>query len=340
MAVQRHSTRSGSVTVRPGHPTQVAGPTSEFLADVLDGLGKAQKTLPCKYFYDKVGSQLFNAICETPEYYPTRTELAIMRTHVTEIADRLGPGCLLIEYGSGSSLKTRSLLRRLPRPTAYVPVDISAEHLHQTVADLVRRFPDVEVKPVAADFTRPFTLPSVATEIRRRIVYFPGSTIGNFTPTEARGLLQEIAELAGPGGGLLIGVDLKKDPAILQAAYNDAQGVTAAFNQNLLVRIKRELGASLNLEGFRHRAFYNESAGRVEMHLESLDEQTVSVGGQAIHFRRGETIHTENSHKYTVEEFACLAETVSLQLVQTWMDPQHLFSVQLYECQVVPASTP
>jgi L-histidine N-alpha-methyltransferase len=331
MAVQRHTTGSGSLRPCPERWCRASGAGSEFLSDVLAGLRRAQKTLPCKYFYDQVGSELFDAICQTPEYYPTRTELAIMRTHIAAMAKRLGPGCLVIEYGSGSSLKTRVLLRELARPTAYIPVDISSGYLYQTAAGLVRRFPDVEVKPVAADFTRPFIIPAVATSIRRRIIYFPGSTIGNLTPQEARELLRAIARQVGSGGGLLIGVDLKKDPAILHAAYNDAAGVTAAFNLNLLARIQRELGARLNLAGFRHRAFYQQSEGRVEMHLESLDEQIIQIGEHIFPFRRGETIHTENSHKYTIAEFACLAARVGFHLVEFWTDPEQLFSVHYYE---------
>ena len=257
MAVQRNTTRSGRLT-HP--PTRKADQRAGFLADVLAGLGRDRKELPCKYLYDATGSELFDAICELPEYYPTRTELAIMRANAADMADRLGAGCLVVEYGSGSSVKTRILLRHLARPTAYVPVDISRDHLLKSAADLGQRFPDVEVKPVAADFTKPFDLPPVARDVNRRVVYFPGSTIGNFTPPEALGLLRTIADQCGPGGGLLIGVDMKKDPAVLKAAYDDAAGVTAGFNLNLLVRINRELAADFDLKGFRHRAEYNAAA--------------------------------------------------------------------------------
>lgn len=253
-----------------------------------------------------------------------------MTESAAEMAERLGSACLMIEYGSGSSVKTRSLLRYLQRPTAYVPVDISGEHLHKSTANLARRFPNVEVRPVIADFTRPFALPRLDTPYSRRVVYFPGSTIGNFTPVEALGVLRGIAALCGPGGGLLIGIDLKKDPTVLNAAYNDAAGVTAAFNRNLLVRINRELGADFELEAFRHRAHYNPGPGRVEMHLESLREQTVEIDGQFIRFRRGETIHTENSHKYTVEEFASLAGKAGFLSEAGWTDEQGYFGVQLY----------
>jgi dimethylhistidine N-methyltransferase len=294
-------------------------------------LRRPRKELPCKYFYDAAGSALFDAICETPEYYPTRTELAIMRADAGEMGARLGAGCQVVEYGSGSGVKTRVLLRHLLRPTAYVPVDISAEHLVRSARELALRFPEVEVQPVAADFTRPFDVPDPATATHRRVVYFPGSTVGNFAPPEALVLLTGIAGLCGPGGALLIGVDLKKDPAILNAAYNDAAGVTAAFNLNLLARMNRELGADFDLATFRHRAFYNEAAGRVEMHLVSTREQTVRVGGQPISFAAGESIHTENSHKYAPGEFKQLAAKAGLDLVTLWTDPGRLFSVQLYE---------
>ncbi len=323
MAVHRNSARPGPVTVRP----DAAG----FLADALAGLRRPQKELPCKYLYDAVGSALFDAICETPEYYPTRTELAIMRAHAGEMGARLGPGCQVVEFGSGSGVKTRVLLRHLPRPAAYVPVDISADHLRRSAKELAARFPEVEVQPVAADFTRPFEVPDPAMATRRRVVYFPGSTVGNFAPAEALALLRDIAALCGPGGALLIGVDLKKDPAVLNAAYDDAAGVTAAFNRNLLARMNRELGTDFDLSAFRHQAFYNEAAGRVEMHLVSTREQTVRVGGPPIHFAAGETIHTENSYKYAPDEFERLAADAGLRPVMLWADSGRLFSVQLCE---------
>lgn len=323
MAVQRNPARPGPVTARP----DAAG----FLTDALAGLRRPQKELPCKYLYDAVGSALFDAICETSEYYPTRTELAIMRAHAGEMGARLGPGCQVVELGSGSGIKTRLLLRHLPRPAAYVPVDISADHLRRSAKELAARFPEVEVQPVAADFTRPFEVPEPAMATRRRVVYFPGSTVGNFGPAEALTLLRDIAALCGPGGALLIGVDLKKDPAILNAAYDDAAGVTAAFNRNLLARMNRELGANFDLSAFRHWAFYNEAAGRVEMHLVSTRDQTARVGGHPIRFAAGESIHTENSYKYALNEFEQVASRAGLRLVTLWTDPRRLFSVQLYE---------
>ncbi len=302
----------------------------EFLTDVLSGLRSPRKELPCKYFYDAAGSALFDRICETPEYYPTRTELAIMRAHASEMGEFVGPGAAVIEYGSGSSVKTRSLLRHLPRPTAYVPVDISEEHLFRSAGELARRFPEVEVRPVAADFTRPFEIPHLATEVSRRVVYFPGSTIGNFPPPAALRVLRQIARLCGAGGGLLIGVDLKKDPQILDAAYNDAAGVTAAFNRNILVRINRELGADFDLTQFEHRAFYNSTAGRVEMHLVSQRDQRVRIACNVFNFAAGETIHTENSYKYGRDEFTEHARRAGWKPRKFWTDANALFSVQAF----------
>jgi L-histidine Nalpha-methyltransferase len=299
-----------------------------FLAEVLDGLRQPRKTLPCKYFYDSLGSKLFDAICETPEYYPTRTELAIMDQHAPAMAQRLGPNCQIIEYGSGSSLKTRWLLKQMPRPVEYVPVDISEEHLMECARNLAERFPDIDVRPIATDFTKPFEVPDTTA---RRVIYFPGSTIGNFTPREANTLLRNMAQQVGTGGAMLIGVDLKKPIPILHEAYNDAAGVTSAFNLNLLARINRELGANFKLNQFRHRAVYDTTLGRVEMHLESLKDQDICLASSVIPFREGETIHTENSHKFTLSEFAKLAEKASFRRVAFWLDANQLFSVQLYE---------
>ncbi len=300
-----------------------------FLADVLAGLGRERKELPCKYFYDERGSRLFDRICELEEYYPTRTELAIMEQHAGEMAEAIGPGCLLVEYGSGSSLKTRLLIDRLEAPVAYVPVDISREHLLRSAGALAERHPELEVLPVCADFTRPFELPRPATKPARDVAYFPGSTIGNFAEPEARELLGQIAALTGPGGGLLIGADLEKDADTLEAAYDDAEGVTAEFNLNLLARINRELEADFRLERFRHEAVWEPKRGRVEMHLVSLDEQAVSIGDARIRFARGESIHTESSHKYSVEGFAALAGSAGFRVERVWTDPGRLFSVQL-----------
>jgi dimethylhistidine N-methyltransferase len=299
-----------------------------FRRDVLDGLRRPRKELPCKYFYDARGSRLFDEICSLDEYYPTRCELEILHDRAGEMADEAGPGCVLIEYGSGSGLKTRLLLDRLRDPAAYVPVDISGEHLTQSAARLGRRHPSLRVLPVCADFTAPFALPPLPTGAGCRVLYFSGSTIGNFRPPEALQLIDGMARLVGPGGGLLIAADLKKDPAILEPAYNDRLGVTAAFNLNLLTRINRELSADFDLDRFRHRAFYNIRRGRIEMHLVSAEAQSVRIGGEVIHFAEGETIRTECSYKYGLDEFRRLAQKLGLCVDRVWTDSRGYFSVQ------------
>lgn len=297
----------------------------QFRADVLAGLSRPQKRLPSKYFYDAAGSQLFDRITELAEYYPTRTELAIMRRHAAAMAARCGPRCLLVELGAGSLVKVRLLLDELDRPAGYVPVDVSGEHLRGAANELAADYPALAVHPVVADFTRPFELPPVPAA--RRVVYFPGSTIGNFDPAEADELLARVARLVGPGGGLLLGIDLRKDPAVLEPAYNDARGVTAAFNRNLLVRINRELGADFDPPAFRHRAFYNRERSRIEMHLVSATEQRAQVGDATFAFRAGESIHTENSYKYDLTELARRAAACGLRADETWTDPQGYFAV-------------
>jgi dimethylhistidine N-methyltransferase len=305
-----------------------------FLADALAGLRQPRKTLPCKYFYDAEGSKLFDQICTLPEYYPTRTELGILRAHAPEMARCVGPDALLIEYGSGSSVKTRLLLDRLPRPAAYVPVDISREHLLATALALRLDYPGLPVLPVCADFTAPFALPTPPRPPARCVIYFPGSTIGNFSEAAAVALLAGVARRVGPGGGFLAGADLKKDPRVLERAYDDARGVTAAFNLNLLARMNRELDADFDLRRFRHRAVWVEAEGRVEMHLVSETEQFVHVGGVRIGFARGESICTEYSHKYTLDGFARLARGAGLAVRRVWTDRRQRFSVQYLE---VPA---
>ncbi len=301
--------------------------TGGFLEDVLAGLAKPRKELPPKYFYDARGSALFEAICELPEYYLTRTEAAIMRGRGAEMARHLGPGCVLVEFGSGSARKTRILIEAAA-PAAYVAIDIARDQLEATAADLARDFPGLEVIAICADYSRPIALPPLAAPgSRRRVIYFPGSTIGNLVPAEARAFLRNAGSLAGAGGGLLIGVDLKKDTARLNAAYNDARGVTAEFNLNLLARINRELGAAFDLSGFRHFAYYNEALGRIEMHLVSTKAQTVTIGGGVFRFRADETIHTENSYKYSIPEFQELSRGAGLAPVECWMDAEQLFGV-------------
>jgi len=298
-----------------------------FLDDVMAGLTQPQKEVPPKYFYDARGCALFEAICELPEYYLTRAETALMRSHGAGMARRVGPGCAVIEYGSGNGRKTRILIEAAA-PAAYVSIDIAREQLNATAAEFARDFPGLTVIAVCADYSRPLAVPQLeALGARRRVVYFPGSTIGNFTPAEAAAFLRGARDLAGAGGGLLIGVDLKKDAAQLHAAYNDARGVTAEFNLNLLARINRELGADFDLAAFRHRAFYDEGLGRIEMHLVSVKAQAVTIRGRAFRFRPGETIHTENSCKYSIPEFQQLAGGAGLAPVECWMDAEQLFSV-------------
>jgi dimethylhistidine N-methyltransferase len=303
-------------------------PAARFRADVLAGLRRTHKRLPCKYFYDDVGSQLFDRICELPEYYPTRTELAILHADAPAMACRLGPDCLIIEYGSGSSTKTRLLLDALDRPAGYLPVDISREHLERSAAALAAEFLGLAVLPVCADFTRHIELPPGVPAASKRVVYFPGSTIGNFAPPAARRLLAGMARLVGRDGGVLVGVDLKKDPKVIEAAYDDAAGVTAAFNRNLLARINRELGGDFRLDEFLHHALYNPTRGRIEMHLISRRRHTVRIGGECIAFDEGEAILTECSYKYTVRGFQALAASAGLRARQVWTDKRRWFSVQ------------
>jgi dimethylhistidine N-methyltransferase len=305
------------------------GPERErFLSDVLEGLSRPQKDLPCKWLYDERGSALFEQICDLPEYYLTRTELAIMERHVRGMAEALGPGCALVEYGSGSSLKTQLLLGHLRSPAAYLPVDISPDALAGAAERLGRRFPGLPIVPVCADFTAPLELP-VVPGARRRAVYFPGSTIGNFHKLDAVSFLSRIRAECGRGGALLLGADLLKDRKTLLAAYDDARGVTAAFDLNLLVRANRELGADFRLEAWEHEARFNDRYGRIEMHLVSRAAQRVTVGGRTFAFRQGETIFTESSYKYGLPELQALAAIAGFHTEACWSDPRAWFAVLL-----------
>ena len=320
---------SPSPTVGNPNPVNLNPAVDRFLDDVLAGLAAAPKALPPKYFYDARGCALFEAICELPEYYPTRVELALMADHAQAMAAQLPSGCTLIEFGSGASRKTEALLQTL-RPEVYVPVDIAIEALRDSTARLAVKFPQLRMTAVCADYMQPLQAPALAQlSGKRRVIYFPGSTIGNLTPEEARTFLRRGGRLAGVGGAMLIGVDLKKDPQALHAAYNDAQGVTAEFNLNLLRRINRELAADFDLDCFRHIAFYNAVAGRIEMHLESVRAQTVTVGGRTFAFAAGERIHTENSYKYSVAEFQRLAQDAGFRPQQAWVDSGQRFAVHL-----------
>src|SRR5271155_4145959 len=293
------STRFAFYDLAPGEES--------FRDAVVKGLGRAPKSIPCKFFYDARGSVLFEAICRLPEYYLTRTEIAILEENAAEIAALIGPHSRLIEFGSGASTKARILLQALDRPAAYVPVDISREHLRDAAISLAEDFPSLPVVAVCADYTRPFPLPSLPGAGGKRVGFFPGSTIGNFEPDAAVAFLANYAHILGPGGEMLIGVDLKKETDILDAAYNDRAGVTAAFNLNLLERVNRELDGDLDVEQFEHLAFYSSAEDRVEIYIRSLAEQTARIAGRRFRFAQDEQIHTEYSYKYSVEEFRTLA---------------------------------
>lgn len=299
--------------------------------DVLQGLRLPHKRLPSKYFYDARGSVLFERICEQPEYYLTRAELAILREHVDEIAEAIGPDALLMEYGSGSGLKTRLLLRCLRSPVAYVPVEIARAALLESIGMLAEDFPDIELLPVCADFVEPLVLPEPSRQARRIVAFFPGSTIGNFDHDEAVRLLRQMRSQIGRDGVALIGVDLKKDRAELEAAYNDLAGVTADFTLNLLVRCNRELGADFDLDGFRHRARWNPLAGRIETHLLSCREQRVRIGDEIFCFGAGEAMLVEYSCKYSPDDFARLAARAGMRVARAWNDTQTRFSLQWLE---------
>lgn len=312
-------------------------PGDDLLDDALAGLASVPKRLPSKYFYDARGSALFEHICEQPEYYLTRAELAIMHDHIGAIAAALGPRVRLVEYGSGSGLKTRLLLRHLESPVAYVPVEISRNALADSVAALEREFPQVELLPVCADFTKPVALPRALRAPRQTVVHFPGSTLGNFAPDEALRLLRQMRAEAGQGGGelnggVLIGIDLVKNRAELEAAYNDAAGVTAAFTLNLLARLNREASANFDLGGFRHCARYNPLAQRIETSIVSLREQTAEVGGRTFRFAEGEAMLVELSCKYTLSGFAKFVARAGLRVARAWTDPARRFSVQWLVC--------
>jgi dimethylhistidine N-methyltransferase len=301
-----------------------------FRNAVLHGLARPHKAIPCKFFYDERGSALFERICRLPEYYLTRTEIAILEQNADEIAAEMGAYSRMIEFGSGASHKARILLQALDQPVAYVAVDISREHLRVAAASLAEDFPGIAIVAVCADYTGPFALPSLPGPSGKRVGFFPGSTIGNFEPEAALRFLANCARLLGPGGEMLIGVDLKKDSRILDAAYNDRAGVTALFNLNLFERINRELDGDLDLDLFEHFAFYSESKGRIELYIRSLADQQAAIAGRRFYFTAGELIHTEYSYKYSVAELRRLAAGAGFRPVDTWTDPAELFSVHYF----------
>jgi dimethylhistidine N-methyltransferase len=342
--MQESRLKSGA-PARKGADWRVAAPS--LVADVLRGLQSAQKRLSPVYFYDERGSQLFDAICELPEYYVTRTETQILESHAQEIADRIGPNALLVELGSGASTKTRLLLDRLPDLAAYVPVDISRTHLMAAAQRVAAAYPGLEVLPACADFTKAFPLRKPKRTPSRVVVFFPGSTIGNFDPPAAIELMKVMSRIAGGGsaastrlgatgtpatsGGLVIGFDLVKDPAVLERAYDDDAGVTAEFNLNVLRRLNRDLGADFDLDAFRHQAIWVPECNRIEMRLVSKVAQTVTIAGEAISFAADEPIITEHCHKYTPELFATLAGAAGWKARQTWTDARDYFHVQYLE---------
>lgn len=311
----------------------------EFERDVLSGLGAQRKTLPCKYFYDARGSRLFEEICQTPEYYVTRTEVALLKRACPQVARRVGPGVDVLEPGSGAGVKIRILLDALDRPRSFIPIDISESAVKASATALDADYPDVTVHPLVADFTRSFEIPAHFFERHgrgetqhRKLIFFPGSTISNFTPNEAVPFLESLRGVLNPDDYLFIGVDRIKDPTVLERAYDDPAGVTAEFNKNLLHRIKNELDTDLDPRNFTHRALYNDECCRVEMHLVSTKKQTVHICDRPVTFEEGETIHTENSYKYSISGFSALARRAGFEVTETYSDPEGLFS--LYLCRV------
>ena len=302
---------------------------NDFLNDVIEGLSQSPKTLKPKYFYDNRGAQLFTEICTTPEYYPTRTEIKILNQNAEDIASQIGDNTALIEYGSGALEKIKILLDFLNEPVGLIPVDISEDQLFASAKNLENLYPDLEILPVAADFTKPIPIPGFSHPPKKHVAFFPGSTIVNFEPDLAIQFLEGVTKTIGLDGLLLIGFDLKKDIETLLAAYDDQRGITSSFNKNLLSRINDELGGNFNLDTFEHVARYNENKGRIEMHLKSTTEQTVSINKELFEFLEGETIHTENCYKFTKESFTAMSSKAGLYPVKTWTDDQNLFAVML-----------
>jgi dimethylhistidine N-methyltransferase len=300
-----------------------------FAADVVNGLQSSPKRVPAKYFYDDTGSRLFERITDLPEYYPTRCEMSILQTQAVEICKLIPDGAALVEFGAGASKKARILLKAAPQLAAYVPVDICGEMIEREAAELHSDFPNLKVLPVTADFTQAFELPEAVRDLPH-VGFFPGSTIGNFEPHEAAAFLTHAGRILGAGARLIIGVDLIKSAEVLNAAYNDAAGITAKFNLNLLTRINRELSGNFNLDCFEHHAFYNRERHRIEMHLASLKRQKAKVAGETVEFRAGETIHTENSYKYSIEKLAALARGAGWRSLKVWTDENKYFSIQAF----------
>lgn len=305
---------------------EVIQSNNDLLSEIIAGLSKDKKTLPSKLFYDEKGSKLFDKICRLQEYYPTRTESVLMKNNIKDIAAQIEPLSILIEFGSGSSIKTRMLLREIKSLSAYIPIDISKEHLLKSANVLKERFPGIDIHPFQADYTKPFKIPKIKKEYKHIVAYFPGSTIGNFTSEEAKKFLSSIAEVCGQDGGLLIGIDMVKDSQILEAAYNDSKGVTAQFNKNIFSHINNKFGFNFNPKKFEHKAPYNLEKNRIEMNLISLEKQIVTNGIQEFLFEKEESIITEYSHKYTIDSFSQLASG-NFKLKKYWTDEKKFFSV-------------
>ena len=310
----------------------VPAATSDLLSDVITGLSSEPRALPCKYFYDERGAALFQKICDLPEYYITRTEIDILDRYRAEIAAQIGPDVELIGLGTGAGTKTRILIEALEKPAVYMPIDISEKQLRKSSMLFRKIFPNLEILPVCADYLQPVVLPSPRHKAARNVVYFPGSTIGNFEPQEALEFLRRVANVSGRGGGLLIGADLQKDHKVIEAAYNDQAGVTAEFNLNLLSHINRETGANFDLSRWQHRAIYNAEAGRIEMYLISTTDQTVRIQDRQFHFRAGEKILTEHSYKHTPEGFIALAREAGFDFAKLWTDDARLFGLFYFSC--------
>ena len=305
----------------------------QFLTDVVAGLSSEPPSIPCKYLYDDRGSELFEGICETADYYVTRADLALHEAHLDEIETAIGPDAHIIEFGSGAGIKIRKILGASDHLRAYTPIEISGEALAQSVAALEEQFPEMEIRPLQADYTQDIPAEKFRLDppARRRVIYFPGSTISNFTHAEAREFLGRMARIAGPGGGALIGVDLVKPAERLERAYDDSEGVTAAFNCNLLTRLANDLGADVDPSAFEHEAVYNEDEQRVEMHLVAKRPTAIRLDGRTFEFSAGDSIHTENSHKYSIDGFRDLAGGTGLHPVTVWTDPDGLFSMHYFE---------
>lgn len=314
--------REGNLTL------EIAADRDLLLEEVIEGLTATPKTLPCKLFYDDRGSKLFDAICELPEYYPTRTEIEIMTRYAGEMAEGIGPNACIVEPGAGSSIKIRCLLDALDHPAAFVPTDISAEHLRQSAAEIQMDYPDLPVYPVEADYTQEWELPDNLPESERTVVFFPGSTIGNFVPDDAVAFLKQIARLIQPDGGLLIGVDVCKDKSIIEPAYNDSRGITAEFNRNILNVLNNHFGSAFDPDLFEHQARFDKARSRVDIRLISTTDHAVALDGHTIRFKKGEPILTEYSYKHRLEDFEALARRAGLQRKKVWLDDSQWFSVQ------------